>query len=155
VSGSTISAIGNGKAPLVEALRGLLPSRPTPDPEGGRPPKHEVHPVQVTVSARHGHLDDAIQSVLQEKAEGLLRYFDRLTSIAVTVDLHRDRADQVRVEVLAKAEHKHEFVADEPAGEVVVAFNAAADKIKQQIKHYKEKLQDHRRDPSHNDAAEQ
>ena len=111
--------------------------------------------MQVTVSARHGHLDDAIQSVLQEKAEGLLRYFDRLTSIAVTVDLHRDRADQVRVEVLAKAEHKHEFVADEPAGEVVVAFNAAADKIKQQIQHYKEKLQDHRRDPSHNDAAEQ
>ena len=33
------------------------------------------------------------------------------------------------------------------------AFNLAADKIKQQIKHYKEKLQDHRRDPSHNDLG--
>ena len=30
------------------------------------------------------------------------------------------------------------------------AFNLAADRIKQQIKHYKEKLQDHRRNPSHN-----
>ena len=27
-------------------------------------------------------------------------------------------------------------------------MNMAIDKIKQQIKHYKEKLQDHRRDPS-------
>ncbi len=111
--------------------------------------------MQVTVSARHGHLEEAIQTVLQEKAEGLLRYFDRLTSVVVTVDLHRDRADHIRVEVLAKAEHKHEFVANEPAAEIVVAFNAAVDKIKQQIKHYKEKLQDHRRDPSHNDVAEQ
>ncbi len=109
--------------------------------------------MQVTVSARHGHLDDAIQLALQDKAEGLLRYFDRLTSIGVTVDLHRDRGENVRVEILAKAEHKHEFIATEPAADVVAAFNLAADKIKQQIKHYKEKLQDHRRDPSHNDAA--
>jgi putative sigma-54 modulation protein len=35
---------------------------------------------------------------------------------------------------------------------VAAAFNLASDKIKQQIKHYKEKLQDHRRDPSHNGA---
>jgi len=36
---------------------------------------------------------------------------------------------------------------------VLTALNLAADKIKQQIKHYKEKLQDHRRDPSHNDVS--
>jgi putative sigma-54 modulation protein len=107
--------------------------------------------VQVTVSARHGHLDDSIQKQLQEKAEKLLTYFDRLSSIGVTVDLHKDRTDKVRVEITAKAEHKHEFIAVEADADVVAAFNLAADKIKQQIKHYKEKLQDHRRDPSHND----
>lgn len=111
--------------------------------------------MQVTVSARHGHLDDATQSALQEKAETLLRYFDRLTSIGVTVDLHRDHTNNVRVEILAKAEHKHEFVSEEAAEEVLVAFNLATDKIKQQIKHYKERLQDHRRDPSHNDLGRQ
>ena len=108
--------------------------------------------MQVTVSARHGHLDDATQAALREKAEGLLRFFDRLNAIAVTVDLHRDRGDNVRVEILTKAEHKHEFVAAEAAADIPAAFNLAADKIKQQIKHYKEKLQDHRRDPSHNDV---
>ena len=109
--------------------------------------------MQVTVTARHGHLDDATQQQLQEKAEKLLTYFDRLTSIAVIVDLHKDRVDQLRVEINAKAEHKHEFVSIEADGDVLAAFNLAADKIKQQIKHYKEKLQDHRRDPSHNDLG--
>lgn len=107
--------------------------------------------MQVTVSARHGQLADDIQKQLQEKAESLLRYFDRLTSIGVTVDLHRDRGDRLRVEITAKAEHKHEFVATEDDADVPTAFNLAADKIKQQIKHYKERLMDHRRDPSHND----
>jgi putative sigma-54 modulation protein len=115
----------------------------------------EVDPVQVTVSARHGHLDDDTQTSLQDKAETLLRFFDRLTSIGVTVDLHRDHANNLKVEILAKAEHKHEFVATEEAPDIVVAFNLASDKIKQQIKHYKERLQDHRRDPSHNDLGRQ
>ncbi len=109
--------------------------------------------MQVTVSARHGHLSDDIQKQLQEKAEKLLHYFDRLISIAVTVDLHREREGKVTVEIIALAEHKHEFVALDKDGDVNHAFTLAADRIKQQIKHYKEKLQDHRRDPSHNGGA--
>jgi putative sigma-54 modulation protein len=109
--------------------------------------------VQVTVSARHGHLNDDAQQQLHEKAEKLLHYFERLTSIAVTVDLHREREGKVTVEIIALAEHKHEFVAADKDGDVQHAFNMAADRIKQQIKHYKEKLQDHRRDPSHNGGA--
>lgn len=108
--------------------------------------------MQVTVSARHGQLDEATQAALRDKAEGLLKYFERLVSVAVVADLHQDHAHNIRVEITAVAGHKHEFVAIEAAPEVAVAFGLAADKIKQQIKHYKEKLQDHRRDPSHNDA---
>ncbi len=107
--------------------------------------------MQVTVSARHGHLDDATQQLLQEKAEKLLTYFDRLIAIGVVVDLHRDRADNIKVEITAEAEHKHEFISIEEAPDITTAFGHATDKIKQQIKSYKEKLQDHRRDPSHND----
>ena len=106
--------------------------------------------MQVTVSARHGHLNDETQKLLQEKAEKLLHFFDRLTAIAVTVDLHRDRDNKLGVEIIAHAEHKHEFVAADRDADVDHAFVLASDRIKQQIKHYKEKLQDHRRDPSHN-----
>lgn len=109
--------------------------------------------MQVTVSARHGHLNDDTQTQLQEKAEKLLHFFDRLTAIAVTVDLHREREGKVTVEIIAHAEHKHEFVATDKDADVQHAFGLAAERIKQQIKHYKEKLQDHRRDPSHNGGA--
>ncbi|VTU01106.1 ribosomal subunit interface protein : 30S ribosomal protein S30 OS=uncultured planctomycete GN=HGMM_F07G10C20 PE=4 SV=1: Ribosomal_S30AE [Gemmataceae bacterium] len=104
----------------------------------------------VTVSARHGHLKEETQKLFHDKAEQLLHYFDRLTSIVVTVDLHRDRDNKLGVEILAHAEHKHEFVATDRDVEIEAAFQRAKDHIKQQLKHYKEKLQDHRRDPSHN-----
>ena len=106
--------------------------------------------MQVTVSARHGQLSDEAHKQLHEKAEKLLHYFDRLTAIAVTVDFHREREGKVSVEIIAHAEHKHEFVAADKDGDVHHAFNLAAGRIIQQIKHYKEKIQDHRRNPPHN-----
>ena len=55
-----------------------------------------------------------------------------------------------RVEIVATAEHKQEFVAHADAADVPAAMNLTLDKIKQQIKHYKERLQEHRNDPSAN-----
>ncbi len=106
--------------------------------------------MQVTISTRHGQLSDEAQAQLQEKAEKLLHYFERLTSITVTVDFHRERDGKLAVEIMAYAGHKHDFVAVDRDADVQHAFGLASDRIKQQIKHYKEKLQDHRRDPSHN-----
>jgi putative sigma-54 modulation protein len=109
--------------------------------------------VQVTVSARHGHLDEATQAQLKEKGEKLLHFFNRLTQIEITVDLHREHTNKVKVEVRAHAEHKHEFVGRDEHEELLPAFNKACDHVKQQIKHYKEKIQDHRRDPATGDGA--
>jgi putative sigma-54 modulation protein len=105
--------------------------------------------VQIKISARHGHhLSDATQQFIRDKAEKLLRYFDRLTSIEVTVDV-----EGKLVEFLAHAEHKHEFVAHETNADVLVAVDAAVSKIEGQIRRYKEKIQDHRRRPSHGDVT--
>lgn len=111
--------------------------------------------MQVTVSARHGHLGEDIQNQLKEKAEKLLHYFNRLTMIEVTVDLHTGHDAKRSVEVRATAEHKHEFVGTDTDEDVVIAFNRAAAHVKQQITHYKEKIQDHRRDADYggNNAA--
>jgi ribosome hibernation promoting factor len=104
--------------------------------------------VQIKISARHGHhLSDATQQFIRDKAEKLLRYFERLTSIEVTVDV-----EGKLVEILAHAEHKHEFVAHESNADVLVAMDAAVSKIEAQIRRYKEKIQDHRRRPSHGDV---
>jgi putative sigma-54 modulation protein len=101
--------------------------------------------VQVKISARHGHLSEPAQQTIREKAQKLLHYFERLTFIEVTVDLHEDAKS---VEVLASAEHKHDFVARETNGEMQVALDMALDKVIHQLRRYKEKIQDHRRTPS-------
>jgi putative sigma-54 modulation protein len=104
--------------------------------------------VQIKISARHGHLGEAMQQFIREKAEKLLHYFERLTSIEVTVDM-----EAKRVEFLAHAEHKHEFVATETNADMMVAIDAAMTKIEGQIRRYKEKIQDHRRRPAHGDVT--
>ena len=99
--------------------------------------------MQIKISARHGHLSDATQQFIREKAEKLLHFFNRLTMIEVTVDLQ----DPTRkmIEILAKSEHKHDFVAREGHPELIGAMELAYDKVVHQINRYKEKIQDHRR----------
>ncbi len=106
--------------------------------------------MQVKVSARHGQLSDEHQAEIAEKAEKLLTYFERISMIEVTVDLSEHaHPHQKKVEVLVNAEHKHDFVGHHADPDLMTAVNAAIEKVKQQVKHYKEKVQDHRRNPSH------
>jgi len=95
--------------------------------------------VQIKVSTRHGHLADGIQDRIKEKASKLTHLFDRLTMIEVTVDHQRE---QHLVEFLVQAEHKHDFVAKD----LMAAVDLGLDKISMQIRRYKEKVQDHRRE---------
>ena len=106
--------------------------------------------MQIKVSARHGHLSDEHQADVAAKVEKLLTFFERISMIEVTVDLaDSDRLHHKKVEILVNAEHKHDFVAHHTDSDLLVAVTGAVDKLKQQLKHYKEKIQDHRRNPSH------
>lgn len=107
--------------------------------------------MQVAITSRHGHLSSTAQDYIRQKAEKLLTYFERVTAITVTTDLQH--ADAV-VEILVDAEHKHNFVAQESAPTVTAAFDMALHKMEQQIRKYKEKIQDHRRKPSVGEVTE-
>jgi putative sigma-54 modulation protein len=103
--------------------------------------------MHITVSARHGHLTEEHQGQIRDKASKLLTFFDRITMIEVTCDLAQSpKWCEIRVD----AEHKHDFVSHGTHDDLMGATTIAIDKMKQQIKHYKERAQDHRRDPSHN-----
>jgi len=75
-----------------------------------------------------------------------------VTAIQVTLDFEGDRA---KVEMLVDAEHKHDFVTHQegPADDVSTSFEQTLAKMEQQIKKYKSKLQDHRRDKPLNEVA--
>ena len=97
----------------------------------------------INVSTRHGHLSEATQAKIKDKLERLPRFFERLTAIDLTVDLeHRDAP---RVDLRVSAEHKHDFVATEHADELLAGVDRVVHKLEQQLRKYKEKLQDHHR----------
>src|SRR5262245_48529158 len=108
--------------------------------------EHEGDPsVQIKISARHGHLSEASQDFIRDKAQKLLHYFDRLMMIEVLVDM---KEQECIVEFLVSAEHKHDFVATERSKDVLAAVDMVMHKLEQQVRKYKEKIQDHRRTPS-------
>ena len=101
--------------------------------------------MQVSLSIRHGHLSEASQAKITSKAEKLLRIFERLTAIEVVVDL-KDEA-QPRVDVNVSAEHKHDFVSSEQTHDLMGAVDLALHKVEQQLRKYKERIQERHRDP--------
>jgi putative sigma-54 modulation protein len=108
--------------------------------------------VQVAITSRHGTISPAAQEHISQKAEKLLTYFDRVTAINVTVEFASERTE---VEILVDAEHRHDLVASESGDNVIAAFDAALHKMEQQLRKYKEKIQDHRRDPALNELSEE
>jgi putative sigma-54 modulation protein len=106
--------------------------------------------VQIKISARHGHLSEASQQFIRDKAEKLTRLFERLTMIEVTVDL---KEGQAWVEFLVKAEHKHDFVAHDSDADLLAAVDKVMGKLEMQVRRYKERIQDRRRTPSAGEVA--
>ena len=101
--------------------------------------------MQIEISTRHGTLAPEAHDYLREKAEKLQKYFGRLMGIEVAVDHGKHSWD---VEILVSAEHKHDFVAKEEGPTPQTAMDLCVHKIEQQLRRYKEKVQDHKGDPS-------
>lgn len=101
--------------------------------------------MQVSISVRHGHLAEPTQNKLKSKAEKLSRFFDRIMSIEIVVDLQDEQ--QPSVELMVSAEHKHDFVASDKAESLISATDGAVQKIEQQLRKYKEKVQQKHRNP--------
>ena len=102
--------------------------------------------MQVEISTRHGHLSEASQQHIAAKAEKLLRIFDRLTSIELTVDLKDSTAP--RVDAKVSAEHKHDFVAHDQSDNLMGSIDTVLHRLEQQLRKYKEKVQERHRQPN-------
>lgn len=101
--------------------------------------------MQVQISTRHGSLERDQHDYIHAKAEKLLKYFNRLMAIEVATE-HLKHS--WLVEILISAEHKHDFVAKEEGPTPESAMDACAHKIEQQLRRYKERVQDHKGDVS-------
>lgn len=103
--------------------------------------REESSSVQVSITCRHGSISQSTHDYMTQKVEKLLTYFGRVTAIGITVDFSNGKAT---VELLVDTEHRHDLVAAETDADATVAFDSAMHKMEQQVRKYKEKIQDHR-----------
>lgn len=103
--------------------------------------------VLVTISARHGALATATQELLESKASKLTRFYDRITSIVVTVDLKNETAPEVEIKVTA--EEAPDFVAKDVGNNALTAVESVVQKLEQQLRKHKEKITNHHRGNDH------
>jgi putative sigma-54 modulation protein len=96
--------------------------------------------VQIQITTRHGSLGSESQSYLHNKAEKLLKYFGRLMAIEIEVEHLKH---EWQVEILVSAEHKHDIVAREKAATPEMAMDLCLHKVENQLRRYKERVQDH------------
>ncbi len=108
--------------------------------------------MQMNISIRHGHVSDAVQAVIREKLEKITRLYDRVSAIEVTIDFEHRDMPAVDLKVSAK---KHDFVAVAEAENLLAAVDAAVDKMEQQLRKHKEKVQDRHRVTGHREESVQ
>ncbi len=105
--------------------------------------------MEIKISTRHGQLGEDAQATIYEKVSKLANMFERLMEIEVTVDLAD--ATHPRVDLRVEAEHKHDFVAHHQSDDLLGTVDQALHKMEQQVRKYKEKIQNHHRTPASGD----
>jgi putative sigma-54 modulation protein len=110
-----------------------------PDAHAGLSP-FNVTSMQINISTRHGEISDATKEKITQKVEKLQRFFDRLTSVDVTVDL--EKADEPNIEVAVQSEKRDDFVASYRSNDMFGSLDQVIAKLEQQIKKHKEKLRE-------------
>lgn len=104
-----------------------------------------VHLVQINISARHGHISEATQEKVREKLEKLPRIYDRITAIELTIDL--EHREMPRIDLKVSAKHTPEFLASSMTDNLLSSIDNVVEKMEQQLRKYKGKMQDRHRGP--------
>jgi len=99
--------------------------------------------VQIKISTRHGHVSEQTQAAITTKVEKLTHLFDRIAAIEVTIDLEHRETPGVDLRVSAK--HKHDLVATDRSDNLMAAIDNVVEKMEQQLRKYKQKVQDRHR----------
>jgi putative sigma-54 modulation protein len=97
------------------------------------------------------------QELVRDKVEGVLKHFDRVTALTVTVDLNgKDSGkDTVEVEIRASVEHSEPLVAVARTENLAASCDAVVEKMEAQLRKHKERLRDHHATPAKHIPADE
>jgi putative sigma-54 modulation protein len=97
--------------------------------------------LNLEVIGRHTEVTPDIRDYAGKRVDKLLKFFDRIHSLRVIVSV--ERANHL-AEFIAHLVKGDMVVAKAAAVDVYTAIDAAADKLENQLKRYKERLREHR-----------
>lgn len=98
--------------------------------------------MQIHITGRHLGVTESMKSYAHAKVEKLLRFFDRTTSAAVTMDVtHADH----EVEIVLDLPRNQRLVGKAAAPDMYAAVDLAEHKLAGQLRKAKERLRDHHR----------
>ena len=94
----------------------------------------------VTVAARHMDVSEALKKYAEQKANKLLKYYDRIQEIEVVFEATKElNKGQARVEIIVNAEHKNMFIAHHHDGDAYACIDGCVDKLERQLTEHKKK----------------
>jgi putative sigma-54 modulation protein len=93
--------------------------------------------VIVVVSARHMEVTPPLKSYAEQKANKLVRYYDRIQEIEVVFDAAKDA---MHVEMIVNAEHRNMFIAHHNDGDAYACVDGCMDKLERQLSDHKKKI---------------
>jgi putative sigma-54 modulation protein len=93
--------------------------------------------VIVTVSSRHMEVTAPLKTYAEQKANKLLKYYDRIQEIEVIFDAGKD---SIRVEMIVNAEHKNMFIGHHDGGDAYAGIDGCVDKLERQLSDHKKKF---------------
>lgn len=100
--------------------------------------------MQITISAKHMDLTDAIREYITRKVSKLPHFFNRLQEIRVVVERV---PDGFHVEVLSDVEHHADFVANSKHRDLYACVDLVTDRAVRQLHEWKDRVRGAKRHP--------
>lgn len=97
--------------------------------------------MQIRVIGRHVQVSDEVRQYLQDKADKLPRFYDRIHDVEVVLDHDKD---QFTAEMVVHVDRKNTFVAKGSGPDTFVLIDQVVDKIERQLTKHKEKNRIHK-----------
>lgn len=95
--------------------------------------------MNLNITGRHVEVTPAIRDYLSSKLDRVIRHFDNVTSVTVTLSVEKLKQ---KVDVTLHVRGKDIFVESEDV-DLYAAIDAMTDKLDRQVQKYKQKLTDH------------
>jgi putative sigma-54 modulation protein len=106
--------------------------------------------VEIKITTRHVDITDEIKDYAYQKAEKLLKYYDRIQEIEVIIE---SEGDLFSVKIIANAGASAEFLGQDTGPDTFALIDLVEEKVERQLRKHKEKLRNHMHSPRDSDNA--